>query len=151
MPSKLSMPKAIPFFFFFYSCNLYSGWADVVKKDSFANTWKSWIKGIKKFGQNELQLPLLLFLQGSFILLGFWLCCNWNCPAGWCELGKSTALPSSKLSQWIGEGSIKNFQVGWQNILHMHLNSSNKQNNFGIKIQGRQNFQLFLTHQAPVG
>lgn len=67
-----------------------------------------------------------------------------------CELGKSTALLSSKLSQWIEKGSINNFKVGWQDILHMHLNSSNKQNNFSIKIQGRQNYQLFLTHQAPV-
>lgn len=45
MPSKLSMRPRL-FLFCFYSCNLYSGWADVVIKDSFANRLKSWIKGI---------------------------------------------------------------------------------------------------------
>lgn len=32
------------FLFFFYSCNFYSDWADVVIKDSFSNGLKSWIK-----------------------------------------------------------------------------------------------------------
>lgn len=83
-------------------------------------------------------------------------CCRavLSCSASGCATAATALLddvswenPLHFSAQTSARGSIglqSWFKVGWQNILHRHLNPYNKQNNSGRKIYRKENFQLFL-------